>query len=62
MGVSFLGESAQCREARNRLLDQEAGLRRGTEAVGSPGATCGPAAWSPRTMCSRGSYLNVTTS
>jgi predicted dithiol-disulfide oxidoreductase (DUF899 family) len=33
MGVSFPGESAQYREARNRLLDQEAELRRVTEAV-----------------------------
>jgi hypothetical protein len=28
MSVSFPGESAQYREARNRLLDQEAELRR----------------------------------
>lgn len=33
MGVSFPGESAQYRTARNRLLDQEAELRRVTEAV-----------------------------
>jgi predicted dithiol-disulfide oxidoreductase (DUF899 family) len=33
MGVSFPGESAQYRAARNRLLDQEAELRRVTEAV-----------------------------
>ncbi|HEY2577109.1 MAG TPA: DUF899 family protein, partial [Streptosporangiaceae bacterium] len=33
MGVSFPGESAQYRAARNRLLDQEAELRRATEAV-----------------------------
>jgi len=33
MGVSFPGESAQYREARNRLLGQEAELRRVTEAV-----------------------------
>src|SRR5438045_4614289 len=32
-GVSFPGESAQYRQARNRLLDQEAELRRATEAV-----------------------------
>ena len=33
MGVSFPGESAQYRAARNWLLDQEAELRRVTEAV-----------------------------
>ena len=33
MGVSFPGESADYRAARNRLLDQEAELRRVTEAV-----------------------------
>jgi len=33
MGVSFPGESAQYREARDRLLAQEAELRRATEAV-----------------------------
>lgn len=33
MGISFPGESAQYREARDRLLDQEAELRRATEAV-----------------------------
>jgi predicted dithiol-disulfide oxidoreductase (DUF899 family) len=33
MGVSFPGESAEYRKARNRLLDQEAELRRVTEAV-----------------------------
>jgi predicted dithiol-disulfide oxidoreductase (DUF899 family) len=33
MGVSFPGESAQYRAARNELLDQEAALRRVTEAV-----------------------------
>ena len=33
MGVSFPGESAQYREARDRLLEKEAGLRRVTEAV-----------------------------
>jgi len=33
MGVSFPGESAQYREARDRLLEQEAELRRATEAV-----------------------------
>jgi predicted dithiol-disulfide oxidoreductase (DUF899 family) len=33
MGVSFPGESAEYREARNRLLDREAELRRVTEAV-----------------------------
>lgn len=33
MGVSFPGESAQYRAARNRLLNQEAELRRVTEAV-----------------------------
>jgi predicted dithiol-disulfide oxidoreductase (DUF899 family) len=49
MGVSFPGESAQYREARNRLLDQEAELRRVTEAVAAarrhlpPGGTCRPA-------------------
>jgi predicted dithiol-disulfide oxidoreductase (DUF899 family) len=33
MGVSFPGESAQYRQARDRLLEQEAELRRATEAV-----------------------------
>jgi predicted dithiol-disulfide oxidoreductase (DUF899 family) len=33
MSVSFPGETAPYREARNRLLDQEAELRRVTEAV-----------------------------
>ncbi len=33
MGVSFPGESAQYRASRDRLLDQEAELRRATEAV-----------------------------
>jgi len=33
MGVSFPGESSEYREARNRLLDQEAELRRVTEEV-----------------------------
>ncbi len=33
MGVSFPGESSKYRAARNRLLDQEAELRRVTEAV-----------------------------
>lgn len=33
MGVSFPGESAHYRAARNQLLDQEAELRRVTEAV-----------------------------
>jgi len=33
MGVSFPGESAEYRQARNRLLGQEAELRRVTEAV-----------------------------
>ena len=33
MGVSFPGESAQYRQARDRLLGQEAELRRATEAV-----------------------------
>jgi predicted dithiol-disulfide oxidoreductase (DUF899 family) len=33
MGVSFPGESARYREVRNRLLGQEAELRRVTEAV-----------------------------
>jgi predicted dithiol-disulfide oxidoreductase (DUF899 family) len=33
MGISFPGESAEYRSARNRLLDQEAELRRVTEAV-----------------------------
>jgi predicted dithiol-disulfide oxidoreductase (DUF899 family) len=33
MGVAFPGESAQYRAARTRLLDQEAELRRVTEAV-----------------------------
>jgi predicted dithiol-disulfide oxidoreductase (DUF899 family) len=35
MSVSFPGESAQYRAARNRLLDQEAELRRVTEEVAS---------------------------
>jgi predicted dithiol-disulfide oxidoreductase (DUF899 family) len=33
MNVTFPGESAEYREARNRLLDQEIELRRATEAV-----------------------------
>ncbi len=33
MGVSFPGESAQYRQVRDRLLEQEAELRRATEAV-----------------------------
>jgi predicted dithiol-disulfide oxidoreductase (DUF899 family) len=33
MGVSFPGESAQYRQARDRLLEQEAELRHATEAV-----------------------------
>ena len=33
MNVSFPGESAEYREARNRLLEQEIELRRATEAV-----------------------------
>ena len=33
MGVSFPGESAQYRAARDRLLEQEIELRRATEAV-----------------------------
>jgi predicted dithiol-disulfide oxidoreductase (DUF899 family) len=43
-GVSFPGESAEYREARNRLLelDQEAELRRATEAVAAAGRTLPP--------------------
>lgn len=33
MSVSFPGETAPYREARNRMLDQEAELRRVTEAA-----------------------------
>ncbi|HEU5416378.1 MAG TPA: DUF899 family protein [Streptosporangiaceae bacterium] len=33
MSIAFPGESADYRQARNRLLDQEAELRRATEAV-----------------------------
>jgi predicted dithiol-disulfide oxidoreductase (DUF899 family) len=33
MGVSFMGESAEYRIARDRLLEREAGLRCVTEAV-----------------------------
>jgi len=33
MGVEFPGESAEYRAARSRLLEQEADLRRATEAV-----------------------------
>jgi predicted dithiol-disulfide oxidoreductase (DUF899 family) len=41
-GVSFPGESAEYREARNRLLDQEAELRRATEAVAAARRTLPP--------------------
>lgn len=33
MAVAFPGESAEYRAARNRLVDQETGLRRAMEAV-----------------------------
>ncbi len=33
MSISFPGESAEYRAARDRLLEQEADLRRATEAV-----------------------------
>src|SRR6266446_8986999 len=33
MGIRFPGESAEYRAARNRLLDEEIGLRRAMEAV-----------------------------
>ncbi|HEY3955035.1 MAG TPA: DUF899 family protein [Streptosporangiaceae bacterium] len=33
MGIAFPGETAEYRTARNRLLEQEIGLRRATEAV-----------------------------
>ena len=48
MGVSFPGESADYREARNRLLDQEAELRRVTEAVAAARRDLPPGGVVPR--------------
>jgi predicted dithiol-disulfide oxidoreductase (DUF899 family) len=42
MGVSFPGKSAQYRQARNRLLDQEIELRRVTEDVAAARRTLPP--------------------
>jgi predicted dithiol-disulfide oxidoreductase (DUF899 family) len=48
MGVSFPGESAEYRQARNRLLDQEAELRRATEAVAAARRDLPPGGVVPR--------------
>ena len=48
MGVSFPGESVDYREARNRLLGQEAELRRVTEAVAAARRDLPPGGVVPR--------------
>jgi predicted dithiol-disulfide oxidoreductase (DUF899 family) len=48
MAVAFPGESAEYRVARNRLLDQEIGLRRATEAVAAARRRLPPGGIVPR--------------
>lgn len=48
MAVAFPGESAEYRAARNRLLDQEIGLRRATEAVAAARRRLPPGGIVPR--------------
>ncbi len=58
MGVSFPGESAKYREARNRLLDQEAELRRVTEAVAVARRNLPPGGVVPRDYVFQGAGLD----
>ena len=59
MGVSFPGESAEYREARNRLLDQEAELRRVTEAVAAARRDLPPGGVVPRDYVFQGAGADV---
>ncbi len=53
MGVTFPGESAEYRAARDRLLVQEAEMRRAVEAVAAARRELPPGGASPRTTSSR---------
>ena len=48
MGIALPGESPEYRAARDRLLDQEIGLRRTMEAVAASRRKLPPGAHEPR--------------
>ena len=58
MGISFPGESAQYREARNRLLEQEAELRRATESVATARRALPPGGVVPEDYVFQGADVN----
>jgi predicted dithiol-disulfide oxidoreductase (DUF899 family) len=61
MGVTFPGESAEYREARNRLLDQEAELRRVTEAVAAARRDLPPGGMVPEDYLFQGAEADALT-
>jgi predicted dithiol-disulfide oxidoreductase (DUF899 family) len=60
MGIAFPGESAEYREARNRLLDQEAELRRVTEAVAAARRSLPPGGMVPQDYVFQGAGANAS--
>jgi predicted dithiol-disulfide oxidoreductase (DUF899 family) len=60
MGIAFPGESAEYREARNRLLDQEAELRRVTEAVAAARRGLPPGGMVPQDYVFQGAGANAS--
>jgi predicted dithiol-disulfide oxidoreductase (DUF899 family) len=60
MGIAFPGESAEYREARNRLLDQEAELRRVTEAAAAARRSLPPGGMVPQDYVFQGAGANAS--